>query len=250
MNCDKIIGAGNTATVYEWEAGRVLKLFCEGYSKEAAEKEFYNAMVIRDLNFSKPKAYKMITYKERIGIIYDKVEGESLLDWVLKTHDVDKCAVYMADLHKTIIKNTMNQLSSYKDFLRFHVTKVFVTDFSKREEVFRRIDKLPDGDKICHGDFHPGNIIMSNETVSVIDFMNLCRGNYLYDVARTVFLIEFTPVPVGIYNKENMVYLKKTLTERYLAQMNVTREMIQDYLSVIMIARKGECPEEQIKGKV
>ncbi|WMJ85584.1 hypothetical protein [Anaerocolumna sp. MB42-C2] len=74
--------------------------------------------------------------------------------------------------------------------------------------------------------------------------MNLCHGNYLYDVARTVFLIEFTLAPAGIHNKEDVLYLKKTLAERYLMQMNVTREMIQDYLSVIMIARKGECPEE------
>ena len=28
--------------------------------------------------------------------------------------------------------------------------------------------------------------------------------------------------------------------------MNVTREMIQDYLSVIIAARAGECPNEQI----
>jgi hypothetical protein len=31
MTYGKIIGIGNTATVYEWEKGRVLKLFNHGY---------------------------------------------------------------------------------------------------------------------------------------------------------------------------------------------------------------------------
>ncbi|QHQ60158.1 phosphotransferase [Anaerocolumna sedimenticola] len=244
MNSEKIIGVGNTATVYEWEEGKVLKLFCQDYPKEAVEKEFHNAMAIRDMNFTKPKAYEIISYKERIGIIYDNVEGESLLDWVLKTGDVHKCAVYMADLHKAILKNGINNVSNYKDFLKYYITKALATDINKREEVLHMVDKLPDGNALCHGDFHPDNIILSNGRTSVIDFMNLCHGTFLYDVARTVFLMEYTPVPAGINNKDEILYFKKTLTDLYLIQMNVTREMIQDYLSVIIIARKGECPDE------
>jgi hypothetical protein len=76
--------------------------------------------------------------------------------------------------------------------------------------------------------------------------MNICHGDFLYDVARTVFLIEFTPVAPGVSDndKEMMLFLKKSLTELYLTQMNVTREMIQDYLSIISVLRKGECPNE------
>lgn len=41
------------ATVYEWRKGKVLKLFHEGYPKDAVEKEFYNAKAINDLDFAK-----------------------------------------------------------------------------------------------------------------------------------------------------------------------------------------------------
>lgn len=37
---------------------------------------------------------------------------------------------------------------------------------------------------------------------------------------------------------------KSILTDLYLKEMNVTREMIWDYLSVIIAARIGECPDE------
>ena len=78
----------------------------------------------------------------------------------------------------------------------------------------------------------------------VIDFMNVCNGVYLYDVARTVFLVEYTPVPLEAEDREMLIQFKKTFADLYLLQMNVTREMIQDYLEVISVARVGECPNE------
>lgn len=244
MKHGKIIGVGNTATIYEWEQGRVLKLFYQGYPKESVEKEFCNAMSIRDMNFIKPKAYEIISCEERIGIIYDRVEGESLLDWVMKTGDVQKCAVFMAKLHKEIFKNRSSNVPNYKEFLKFHILNEKSVNLDKREEVLKMIDKLPDGDTLCHGDFHPGNILISDEKLIVIDFMNVCHGDFLYDVARTVFLIQYTPVPVEVNDREVFIRFKKTLADLYLIQMNVTREMIQDYLSVIITVRKAECPNE------
>ncbi len=106
------------------------------------------------------------------------------------------------------------------------------------------LDKLTEGNTLCHGDFHQGNILISDGHAVVIDFMNVCHGDFLYDVARTVFLVEYTPVPIEVDDREMLLRLKRTLGDLYLMQMNVTREIIQDYLSVIIAARVGECSEE------
>ena len=243
MKYEKIIGRGNTACVYEWEEGKVLKLFNQGYPDEAIEKEFHNAKAIADLDFAKPNVYEIISYEGKKGIIYDKVEGESLLDWVMKTGDIEKCALYMSTLHKAIIKNKVSNLPNYKDFLKSNITKAPLT-IDKQNEMLQMINNLEDGDALCHGDFHPGNILLSGEKAFVIDFMNVCCGNYLYDIARTVYLIEFTPVPADAVDKDLLLHFKKTLSDTYLIQMNVTREMIQDYLYVIFTAKMGECPDE------
>lgn len=244
MKYGKIIGVGNTATVYEWEKDKVLKLFNEGYPKASVETEFNNAMAIRNMNFAKPKAYEIVACEGRIGIIYDRIKGESLLDWAMKTSDVQKCAVYMAKLHKTIHQNSICNVPNYKDFLKFHIKNASSVNLEKQEEILKMIDKLRDGDTLCHGDFHPGNIFISDGQAVVIDFMNICHGNFLYDIARTVFLIEYTPVPAEADNREALLQFKKTLADLYLIQMGITREMIQDYLSVIIITRRAECPDE------
>lgn len=50
---------------------------------------------------------------------------------------------------------------------------------------------MPDDDCLLHGDFHPNNIlVMPNGTPVIIDFMNVCHGPALYDVARTYVLIK------------------------------------------------------------
>jgi uncharacterized protein (TIGR02172 family) len=240
MEYGKLIGIGNTATVYEWGDDKVLKVFLKDYPKESIDREFQNALSIREMDFGKPKAYKILDCDGCQGILYDKIEGESLLDILLRTSDLQKSAEIMADLHKQILKYKVSNVPDYKEFLSFMIKQDVTLDEEKRDETIQLLNKLPAGDTLCHGDFHPGNIILKDDNAVVIDFMNVCHGNYLYDVARTVYLVEYTPVPDIEGDIEKLLYLKKTLADLYLKQMNVTREMISDYLPVIDIARRSE----------
>jgi Ser/Thr protein kinase RdoA (MazF antagonist) len=246
MKYGKIIGTGNTASVYELDDGKVLKLFYKGYSKESIEKEFFNAMAINNMDFAKPKVYEIVNCEDRMGIIYDRMEGECLLDWVIRTGDIQSCAVYMAQLHRTILSNKIYNVQNYKDFLKYNIVKASSLSSKTQKEALEILDELQEGNTLCHGDFHPGNIFIYKGETIVIDFMNLCHGDFLYDIARTVFLVEYTPVPLEAANREMLLQFKKALADLYLIQMKVTRDMIQDYLAVIIAARAGECPKEQL----
>jgi len=240
----QLIGTGNTAQVYEWGDTKVLKLFYEGYPVSAIDREFENAMAVKELNFAKTRVYEIIQYKGRVGIIYDKASGETLVDWVFRTGDLDKCAHYMSLLHKQILEIEQQDLPNYKDFLEYHIRNSANIDKNKREKALQILKELPEGNTLCHGDFYPGNILISGTDTCVIDFMNLCKGNYLYDIARTVYLVGYTPVAEDDPNKDFLIHAKKTLTDMYLSYMGVTKAMIEDYLTVIKAARSGECPNE------
>lgn len=242
----QLIGSGNTAEVLEWGDNKVLKLFYEGYPEHAVENEYSNALAVKDLNFPKPIPYERLKYKGRSGIVYDKVLGESLEDWFFKTGDLDKCAFYMSSLHKRMLKYELKDLPDYKEFLAYHIQNAKSCKIREKEEALQILQRLPEGNTLCHGDYHPGNILVSGTETYVIDFMNLCRGSYLYDIARTVYLVEYTPVSESVTDKEGLLNIKRTLVKKYLSYMDIRKDMIKDYLLVIGVARAGECPNEYI----
>jgi Ser/Thr protein kinase RdoA (MazF antagonist) len=240
MISGSIIGVGNTATVYDWEPNKVIKLFNSGYPKNSVEREYHNAVVLQDKKFSKPLVYDLIKVDNQYGIVYDKLQGESLLDSLLQTQNINESAKILADLHQEILQNDIQDVPDYKDFLRHNLERVSWTSLKEKEKIFHMLNALPDGTTLCHGDFHPGNVILTPEKPVVIDFMNICRGDYYYDVARTVFLIEYTPVPPIPGDVETLKKLKMTLADAYLKYMKVTRDEISKVLPVIIASRAGE----------
>ena len=59
------------------------------------------------------------------------------------------------------------------------------------------LNGLPDGDRLCHGDFHPGNCIIGDDGMRVIDWPNAYAGDPDADVARTLLTLRVGDPPEG-----------------------------------------------------
>ena len=59
---------------------------------------------------------------------------------------------------------------------------------SLKQASLAALSTLRDGDSICHGDFHPGNVLLTPGRAVIIDWIDASRGNPLADVARTTVL--------------------------------------------------------------
>jgi aminoglycoside phosphotransferase (APT) family kinase protein len=59
------------------------------------------------------------------------------------------------------------------------------------------LKELPDGDRLCHGDFHPGNIIRTDGEPVLIDWTNVTRGDPNADLARTNLMLRVGEPPPG-----------------------------------------------------
>src|SRR3546814_7594415 len=57
------------------------------------------------------------------------------------------------------------------------------------------LDALPDGDRLCHGDYHPGNVIETAGGPVVIDWPAVTRGHPDADYARTLLLLRLGEPP-------------------------------------------------------
>lgn len=187
----------------------------------------------------------MTVYEGRYGIIYRKINGQSLLDIIFKTYDIQKYASLLASLHKTLLCKKLPCAVSYKSILRENIENTGLLSTGRKSEILKTLCALPDCDGLCHGDFHFGNILLEQQKAYIIDYMNICKGHKNFDIARTVYLTELTPVPRNMPNQEKILGLKKQAADIYLEGMGVAREELADWLTVIAAGRLSELRDDQ-----
>lgn len=167
--------------------------------------------------------FKWLTIENREGIIYEKIKGKTLLTIITETEETIEAILDMfVHLHLDILGHHSKNVLSYKQYLIAMLKNKKVTN----QMLFNKVISLPDDDYLLHGDFHPNNVlVMPDETLVVIDFMNVCYGPVLYDIARTYFLIKQ-------YNIQ--------LANQYLKKIGVLENDILEYLNIIEFCRKYE----------
>lgn len=236
----KKIAQGNTAEIYEYTKDTICKLFWNDYPKQAIELEYKNAGILYEVTHLSPKCHEQVCIDGRAGIIYDKLVGHDLLKEMIEDlSDKNKILSIldeMVELQKNLLTYEGKECISYKSFLWSLVPE-------RSEEytyMIKLIDELHDGDCICHGDFHPGNVWRNNDgSLSIIDCMNVCKGPREYDIARTFFLMTEEQE-----KDETIRELKKMIGTAYLAKMGYDSEGISEYLKVITLCRKYEMAGE------
>ena len=67
----QMLGQGNTAEIYAYENNRILKLFRNGMPLPPILNEYRMAGIIQCSLDCVPKAYELVSYNKRYGIIYE-----------------------------------------------------------------------------------------------------------------------------------------------------------------------------------
>ncbi|WP_058302751.1 phosphotransferase family protein [Gorillibacterium timonense] len=195
---DKMIGQGRTANVFDWEEGKVIKLFHEGFNKDWIEREYRMAKNVHEVGVSSPEVYELVETEEGVGIVFAKVSGESMFDLMQKAPwKLKQSARTLARLHAQMHASHTEHLPLQKEDLpeRIRHGAEFLGEHA--ESIIRYLDKLPQGDSVCHGDFHPGNLMEDHGNWMVLDWTNAESGNPAGDVARTLIMLRSPYMPPG-----------------------------------------------------
>lgn len=234
MKLGKLVGTGRRAEVYEWGEDRVLKLFFEGFPEDEVEREYVNATIVKKLGFEKAREHGIVSYGMRTGIVYDKIEGETVLEYIIRTGEVAEAVLLMVRLHNQILSVEMFDagVHYYKYHLQEALRKKTDIEEEEKERLREQIRSLPDGSQLCHGDLQIENVILRDGEPVVIDFNNVCRGPKLYDIARTFYLMKNCR-PLNARQAKQIAEGQEIMAEAYLAAMRVTQEEIEEYLEVL-----------------
>ena len=183
------LAQGRTAEVFAWDDGHVLKLFRPGWGVNAARHEAELARAIYASGAPAPQVGAVVEVGDRAGVIYERISGPSLLT-ELSNHlsRLGDVAHMLAETHADLHTRTVANLPRVCEMLAQRATSVAKLTETQRRAVLRALEALPDADALCHGDYHPDNVLLSPRGPLVIDWENAALGDPLADGARTLLL--------------------------------------------------------------
>src|SRR5690625_1037640 len=205
MEIGRKIGEGGTSEVFEWGKNKVIKLAKPNTDVSALHREYKNNLTVWKMGLSVPKPFEVVEFNHRPGIIFERVNGESMKDRLFKVI-MEKININKYDKDWTDVRVTarllseLHQLSNDKIrpqrlFLKRQIQSVEYLTEDEKKDVISLLDCLPEKNKICHGDPNPNNILISNDEPVFIDWNDATSGNPESDVAEYILVIKFAILP-------------------------------------------------------
>lgn len=248
---ENIIGVGRTAEIYTWDKDKVLKLFFSWCPRGWVESEFRIIKSIQSYNIPIVKGFDIVEAENRLGIIYERIYGNSLLEELIANPlKAESIGTLLADLHSGIHELAAENLQSSQVRLLKNILKTNLISKKKRL-ILDVLAKLQVGDSLCHMDYHPGQILSSVQGPRIIDWGTACKGNPLADVAFTKILLRIARIHSSSENLQgDFQVLRKTLLEAYFKQYSQLQDIesgkeIEKWLLVMATSRLSEgIPDE------
>lgn len=185
MMSDRIIAIRNNKTIYR-DGDSCIKVFNKDFSKASVLNEALNQARVEETGLNIPKIREVTTIDGCWAIISDFIKGKALSE--LMKENPDKKEEYinrLVDLQLEMHAKECPDLFRLKDKLNDKITATSLSA-TVRYDLHTRLNAMPKHTKLCHGDFNPSNIIISEDGAAyIIDWSHATRGNASADAART-----------------------------------------------------------------
>lgn len=241
----QLIGTGRLAEVFAWGDTQVLKLFAAGRNLVAIKAEAHASQIVHDAGVVTPGTHGIIEVEGRQGIVYDRAPGVSMLALLsAKPWNLFEYGHKLAELHVSVHKCYANDLPSQRDQLERLISRAELPT-SQRDLALARLHELPEGTAICHGDFHPDNVLMDGDAATIIDWTTACIGNPVADFAFTSLILRLggPPPNASLWTRFTIrvgrVLFYRAYASRYRRQQNVSLQDVQPWTLPIAVARLG-----------
>lgn len=236
MNLEQIIAVSKNKTIYR-DGNLCIKLFNETYSKADVLNEALNQARVEETGLNIPKILEVCKIDGRWAIVAEYIEGKTLAALMAEHPErEDEYLELFVNLQLEVQSKRCGMLNKLKDKMERKINETTL-DATTRYELHTRLNGMKKHNKVCHGDFNPTNIIITDDGVPyVIDWAHATQGNASADVARTYLLF--------CLNKE------QDLAEKYIRlfckKSDTARQYVQKWMPIVAASQsvKG-LPEER-----
>jgi hypothetical protein len=132
---------------------------------------------------------------ERWGVLMTLAPGESFGAVILRQAGLIPAHLEaMAELHAHILNRPGTGLMSLRARLSANIARAPGLGDAERSRLLDELRQRSDGDRLCHGDFHPWNILGPPGQAIVVDWLDACSGSPEADICRSYVLMK-PPAP-------------------------------------------------------
>lgn len=239
------IAAGLMAEVYAWGDGTVLKLFKPEYDRGLVEYEARMTHIVHDTGLPVPAVGEIVEINERFGFVLEKIEGISMLAAMTKQPwKLVKYANQLAELHVQMHRQQVEGLPTLEERLRRKLTRAEILPESVRRAALNSLEDLPEDNKLCHGDFHPGNVLLTGHGPIIIDWIDASSGSPILDLARSSLLFGSSRLPKNFPNAWLINIAQRQFYQRYFKHYSlltgVSQQQLERWVPVVAAARLSE----------
>ena len=188
MKLDRVIAVRNTKTVYR-DGDRAIKIFTAEYSKSDVLSEALNHARAEETGLNIPKILGITTIDGKWAIVSEFIKGKTLSQLMQENPEIkNEYMELFVDLQMSVHQRTAPLLNKLRDKISCKLEEVEL-DTSVLKKLQDILENMPNHNNICHGDFTPSNVIITeNGTPYILDWSHATQGNALADVACTYLL--------------------------------------------------------------
>ncbi len=237
LNLNNPIAERKTKTVYK-DGDKTIKLFVENYSKADILNEALNqARVEEGTDLKVPKLLAVTMVNNRWALVSEHIEGVTL-ESLMKEHPekMDEYLNRFIDIQLDVLGHTVPMLNNIKDKFKRKLNTANNINENTKYELLQRLDGMKTHSKVCHGDFNPSNIVITeNDEAYIIDWAHVTQGNASADAARTYLLFAIDG--------------RQDLADKYLdlfsEKSGIQKSNIQRWIPIVAATQKTKGKEEE-----
>ena len=219
----EIVHRGNK-TVYDL-GDKIAKVFNENKPVSDIFNEALNLARINETGIRSPRALE-VTQLDNGGwaLITSKVPGVTLAEKMqAEPQRFGEYLEQFVDLQIEINGYTCTQLNRQFDKYTRMINSLDQINATTRYNLLERLDGLKKGTAVCHGDFNPGNIIVSPDGRKfIIDWAHATQGSPASDAAMTYLLF-------ALQSKDQAdAYL-----ELYCERADMPMQIVRQWMSIV-----------------
>ncbi|MDG2515785.1 phosphotransferase [Sphingobium yanoikuyae] len=230
------IARGASAELFDIGGGHALKLFRDSVSDEMIAREAEASAHAAACGVPTAAAIGRQTSDGRRGIVYPRLEGVTLMDWVRRNPMRAGWALnQMGEVHATMHRAKGGTLRSLKQVLATDIAYGPAPDTLQRAAI-AYLETLPNGDALTHGDFHLGNVMMTPQGMMVIDWSKAAAGHPAADAVRSEMLMRFGIGPSDWVTNLWRDWAARRLRKSHATASGVSTRDIEAWRPVVALA--------------